>query len=114
MTVAFASNRSGDSDVYLIDVESGRVTRLTDDPVHDADPAWSPGGSHIAFTSHRNDVPHICVMTRDGSGAACVSEHIIEPSSSPDGARLTFYRDTPEGTWIFIADADGSRVRQVT
>ncbi len=112
-TVAFASNRSGDSDVYLIDVESGRVTRLTDDPVHDADPAWSPDGSQIAFTSHRNDKPHICVMRGDGSDAACVTQG-IQPSWSPDSAQLTFYRDTPEGTRIFIAGSDGSGVRQLT
>ena len=111
--VAFASNRSGDSDVYLIDVETRRVTRLTDDPVHDADPAWSPDGSQIALTSHRNDVPQICVMTRDGSDAACVTQG-TQPSWSPDGARLTFYRDTPDGSRIFIADSDGSGVRQVT
>jgi TolB protein len=112
-TVAFASNRSGDSEVYLINVESGRVTRLTHDPVHDADPAWSPDGSQIAITSHRNDEPYICVITRDGSDATCVAQG-IQASWSPDGARLTFYRDTPGGTRIFIADTDGSGVWQVT
>jgi TolB protein len=111
-TVAFASNRSGDSEVYLIDVMSGRVTRLTNDPVHDADPAWSPDGSQIAITSQRNGVPYICVMRWDGSDAACVTQG-TQPSWSPDGARLTFYRDTPEGTRIFIADSDGSGVRQI-
>jgi Tol biopolymer transport system component len=52
-------------------------------------------------------------MTRDSSDAACVTQG-IQPSWSPDGAQLTFYRDTPEGTRIFIADSDGSGVRQVT
>jgi Tol biopolymer transport system component len=47
--------------------------------VHDADPAWCPDGSQIAFTSHPNNVPHIFVMTRDGSGAADVIEG-IQPS----------------------------------
>jgi Tol biopolymer transport system component len=112
-TVAFASNRSGGSDVYLIDVENGRVTRLTDDPVHDADPAWSPDGSRIAFTSHRDGAPHICVMTPDGSDAVCRTEG-IQPSWSPDGGMLAFYRDTPTGTRIFIAGADGSRLMQIT
>jgi TolB protein len=99
--------------VYLIDVESGRVTRLTDDPVHDADPVWSPDGSQIAFTSYRNDEPHVCLMGRDGSETTCVTQG-IQPSWSPDGASLTFYRETPKGTRIFIADASGSGVRQVT
>jgi Tol biopolymer transport system component len=52
-------------------------------------------------------------MTRHSSDAACVTQG-IQPSWSPDGARLTFYRDTPEGTRIFIAHPDGSGLKQVT
>jgi len=52
-------------------------------------------------------------MRREGSDAACVTQG-TQPSWSPDGAQLTFYRDTPEGTRIFIADADGSGVTQLT
>lgn len=112
-TVAFASNRSGNSDVYLIDVRSGRVTKLTDEPSHDADPAWSPDGSTIAFTSDRSGTPQVCLMLADGNDVRCLTEG-AQPAWSPDGGSLTFYRNTPFGSRIFLANADGRGVVQIS
>jgi dipeptidyl aminopeptidase/acylaminoacyl peptidase len=39
--------------LWLVDVGSGETTRLTDGPVSDTEPAWSPDGSRVAFVSER-------------------------------------------------------------
>src|SRR4029077_20566514 len=51
--LAFATNRWGDFELALLDVESGAVTRLTTSPGLDDYPAWSPDGRRLAFTSNR-------------------------------------------------------------
>lgn len=113
-TVAFASDRSGDSEIYLIDVTRGDVTRLTNDPAHDADPAWSPDGEMIAFSRLGSDgPPQVCVMGSDGAGIRCLVDG-AQPSWSPDGTSLVFYAETPEGSRIFSSDISGSEITQIT
>jgi TolB protein len=52
--VAFISLRSGNWDIYLVNVESGGETRLTDSAAADVAPAWSPEGRRVAFLSNRD------------------------------------------------------------
>ena len=111
--VAFASDRAGNADIYLIDVDNERITRLTDESSHDADPAWSPDDRTIAFTSDRSGKVQICLVPSSGGDVRCVVEG-IQPSWSPDGRQLTFYRSTSEGTRIFTARVDGSDVVQIS
>jgi Tol biopolymer transport system component len=40
--IAFASTRSGNWDIYLINADGSNITRLTDDPENDIYPSWSP------------------------------------------------------------------------
>src|SRR5215211_1702061 len=47
--IAFASNRSGFWDLYLLDLESGDVTQLTNTPAYEGAPTWSPDGTFMAF-----------------------------------------------------------------
>src|SRR5689334_9877006 len=47
--IAFASNRNGFWDLYLLDLASGEVTQLTDTPQYEGAPTWSPDGSFLAF-----------------------------------------------------------------
>jgi len=51
--VAFISSRSGNWEIYVVDLATGRETRLTDHPAADVAPAWSPDGKRLAFLSDR-------------------------------------------------------------
>jgi dipeptidyl aminopeptidase/acylaminoacyl peptidase len=61
--IAFSSNRTDhpdandNTDIFTIDVESGRISPLTKDPGGDDDPVWSPNGREIAFINMPHDPP---------------------------------------------------------
>ena len=45
--------------LWLVDVATGAASRLTDGPVADREPAWSPDGRRIAFSSNRRRDPDL-------------------------------------------------------
>ncbi len=53
-SLAFSSiDRSGFSDLYAYNIESGRLQQLTNDSYDDRDPSWSPDGNRVVFSSDR-------------------------------------------------------------
>jgi eukaryotic-like serine/threonine-protein kinase len=56
------------SDIWLMDLATGRATRLTDD-ANGSDPAWSPDGKYIVFNSYRQGAHSLYMRASDGSGA---------------------------------------------
>ncbi|HEX2191423.1 MAG TPA: BamA/TamA family outer membrane protein [Longimicrobiaceae bacterium] len=52
-TIVFSGTRGGITDLYALDVASGRARQLTDDRYADMQPAYSPDGRTIAFVTER-------------------------------------------------------------
>ncbi len=63
--IAFETDRDGNHEIYVIDLDGSNLHRLTNNSAFDGWPAWSPDGDHIAFTSSRNGEGEIYVT--DGS-----------------------------------------------
>src|SRR5205807_539535 len=42
--IAFTTDRDGNNEIYLVKPDSTGLTRLTNNPASDSDPAWSPDG----------------------------------------------------------------------
>src|SRR5438093_985053 len=66
--IAFASDRDGNMEIYVMDSDGGGQTRLTEDAGEDFSPAWSPDGSRLTFISTRDGNAEVYVMNADGTG----------------------------------------------
>ena len=51
--LAYASNRTGNTEIYVRRGEGGQDVAITNDPAEDVQPAFSPDGASVAFVSTR-------------------------------------------------------------
>jgi Tol biopolymer transport system component len=89
----------------LIGASNGTQLRLTDSA--DADPAWSPSGSTIAFARGGS----IYTIKPDGTGLtelASLPGVLDHPAWAPDGTRIVFDELSAGSDGIYVVNADGS------
>jgi TolB protein len=105
---------SGNPDVYVLDLSSQSLTRLTDDPAIDTEPAWAPDGKSIYFTSDRAGSPQIYrVGVQAGEHPKRITftgNYNARPRISPDGSLLAMV--TLDGGYrIAVQDLKSGNVR---
>lgn len=119
--IAFASDRDGEPEVYIMYADGSGQTRLTFTaaPHSSREPALSPNAAKIAFVSDR-DANHdeIYVMNADGSGQVRLTTTIAgylnqNPAWSHDGSKIAFTRCYGTGCTVWMMNADGSGVAQL-
>jgi hypothetical protein len=120
--IVFTSARTGNGDLYLLDLELNRLQRLTVSEDTDFFPRWSPNGRDIVYTTGGEEAHDIHIIRNAGTPDQ-MDEVLVRwffddvlPSYSPDGRYISFYttynveRD-PFNTkrWgIMIVPSDGS------
>jgi TolB protein len=117
-TLACAMSRSGNPEIYLIDLKSEELERLTVNGAVDISPTWSPNGRELAFVSDRSGSPQIYVMDVDGGNVRRLSYegyYNTSPRWSPAGDFLAYTSQDPSGRHqIFTIDANGENPVQLT
>lgn len=128
--VLFNAVGKGKRDLYLLDLATKKVTRLTDSPAYETAASFSPDGQRIVFSAGLpgDRADHLFVMNRDGTGRVQLTDLDANDTSarfSPDGKMIVFARDKTynwgglAANWsetgvICLVDVDGGNFRQLT
>jgi dipeptidyl aminopeptidase/acylaminoacyl peptidase len=109
--------------LWVVEVATGVATRLTDGPVSDIEPAWSPDGTRVAFSANRRRDPDLSfrqaihvvdTATREVTAISAGPRSVFgRPAWMPDGASIVALGHRLEGragsrSDIFRFAADGS------
>jgi hypothetical protein len=81
--VVYASDRSGNMEIYWKPMDGSAETNLTNNAASDGTPAVSPDGARIAFSSDRAGYSAIWVMNADGTGATQLTTLRLGPTLLP-------------------------------
>ena len=72
--IAFVSKRTGNKEVYTIDVDGQNMTQITRNGSINLSPAWSPDGKILSFTSYMKGSPQLYfIKPQPGSQPALIS-----------------------------------------
>lgn len=101
---------AGRSDLYTFDFQSEALEKLTNDFFDDRDPAWSPDGNYIVFSSDRtpygkNGTYNLFIheIANGNISYLTYGEHNdLTPAWSPDGRALVFTSDRDGGYNIWM------------
>jgi len=109
-TIAFASDRAGNFDIYTMDASDLEkdVTRRTSNDADDVNPTWSHDGLRFAFASNRTGKYQIYVMSPGGTPELLIESTVDDnyPSYSPDGLLMAFLRteDGAQDPDLYVVD----------
>lgn len=116
--LVFQSNRDGDYELYLLNVETGDLTQLTDNDVIDAQPIVSPDGTQIAWLQENADgVFDLMIMdvaTLEARTLAEVGNDIAGPVFSPDGNYVAFDADVDGDYDVFAVEVATGNLKAAT
>ncbi|NVK52236.1 MAG: PD40 domain-containing protein [Flavobacteriaceae bacterium] len=124
-------------DIFVADLQGNITKQLTNEPGYDAEATVSPKGDKIVFTSMRTGDLELFTMNIDGTDVKQITNQLGYDGGaffSPDGTKLIFrssrpktpeeikeYKDLlkeglvqPTNMELYICNADGSELRQLT
>jgi Tol biopolymer transport system component len=106
-SLAIGSQTANNSDIWLMDVASGRFDRFTFESAEDETPVWSPDGHQIAYSSAWvGQQRRILVKTVGSSEPARLvytgKRHLHLTSWSPDGRWLALQEYGPRSTDVWL------------
>ena len=116
-SIAFESNRTGSSQIWVMNPDGSNPVQLTHDAstVSDSLPSISPDGHTVVYQSISGGVGQIWAINGDGTNPRQLTTQgsNLQPTFSPDGNKIAFDSNRNGNFQLFVMNADGSGQTQV-
>ena len=125
--ISFSALSGGVSDLFIYDLETDALRKMTDDPFADIQPAWSPDGHKIVFVTDRFSTD-LSILSMGNYELALldpesgeidkiqcfVRSFNINPQWSPDAKSLYFVSDESGITNLYKIELGQEKITQMT
>lgn len=115
-TIAYVSNRDGNLNIYMLDLDTGRSRQLTHSRAEEFAPAFAPDGRFMAFVSDQNGPTSVYTMASSGldqrrvpligigmdAQGGLTQAEVAMPALSPDGRWLAYMSTTQGNRDIYV------------
>ena len=118
-TVVFVKKDNNVADnyhIYSVNISGSNEVKLTTEN-DNSSPQYFSNGNSIVYTSSNSTLTGIYKMNIDGSGNRLLSprnKSFGSPVISPDGNKIAINSIDWKGSQIFVMNADGSNLNQIT
>jgi TolB protein len=117
-SVLYQSNKTGNWQLYVLEIKSGKRRRLTTGNANNNLADWSPDNKQISFVSDRDGNEELYIMSLDGKHITRLTHNIgrdIHPYFSPDGKFLLFNSTRGNGSLdIYRYTIAGKKIERLT
>jgi TolB protein len=119
--LAFSSTmlEDGNTDIFVMDLGTKKIKRLTYNGAVETAPSWSPTGREIAFTTDRLGTgnPQIYIMDAEGSNVRKASfggNYHDAPAWAPTGERIAFVSRVDNTFDIYVLNLRTNQISKLT
>jgi Tol biopolymer transport system component len=111
-SLVFIGRATGNTEIYELDLSTGKIKQLTQLKKDLGSPEISPDNQFIAFTYRpNNNIAQVWIMNRDGSDPhefySSPSQESHDPTWSPDGTQILFAMGKGENNKLYVIGFDG-------
>lgn len=129
--IVFNHQAGTNNEIYIANRNGSVVTNISNHPAHDFAPSCSPKENRIAFLSNKSGRLHLYAMDEDGKNLTDLTPDLTtdtfvydtwqnsgswgyKTSWSPDGKQIVFNALIDGDIELFIVNADGTGLKQIT
>lgn len=108
-SMVYASNETGNQNIWSMDAEGGNTRQLTFDEYQNVEPVASPDGRYVVFVSYRTGNAHVWRMNPDGTGQRQLTFGQYEdwPQVSPDSRWIVYHSEESSRDSIWKMPIEG-------